>query len=137
MCMYTQHVSYPRSTDGRTSLLLRGQEDKVGLRVCAMLALSIHTLMMCMYLLLRGKEDKVTLSVCTHFLYPFTQRRPVRWKRCTGQDTQRERMRASRCLQAGQPLHTLPVRVATNPAGLVRTLKIYSFSNFQIHDTGV
>ena len=91
----------------RVSLLLRGQEDKVGLRVCAMLALSIHTLMMCMYLLLRGKEDKVTLSVCTHFLYPFTQWRPVRWKRCTRQDTERG-CGAPRCLQAGQSLHTLP-----------------------------
>ena len=35
--------------------------------VHTMLALSIHTLMMRMYLLLRG-QDKVTLRVCTHSL---------------------------------------------------------------------
>lgn len=42
--MYTQHVFFiHHPTDGAHVSLLRGQEDKVGLRVCAILALSIHT----------------------------------------------------------------------------------------------
>ena len=47
-----------------------GQGCCVCVCVCVhtMLALSIHTLMMRMYLLLIGQEDKVALCVCTHSL---------------------------------------------------------------------
>ena len=113
LCVCTQHIFFiPSPTDGRMHLCY--WKDRRTRLLCVCVCVCVYTpclpypfthwwcACICYW------EDRTrSLCVCVHILYPFTHWRPVRWKRCMGQDTAKG-CRAPHCLQAGQPLCTLP-----------------------------
>lgn len=134
--MYTQHrfIHHPRMD---ACIFVIERTGGQGWSACVCHACFIHSHTDDVHVFVTERKGGQGHSECVHTLYPFTQRRPVRWK-STGQDTARG-CGAPRCLQAGQPLHTLP-QSPCGPPILQAWWELWRSSplvHFQIHDTGV